>query len=249
MMYGYTWSYSSTKVKISKKGFLTQFPWKLGPVGTILNIPFTHTLANAAKGNTWMEFENPSISIFQYGNRLDPSTLPADTNHNYYLTTWNNTSMIQTGHSNGQSTEDERKVLANTLFYLKQITHKKDILDNSGEDLENPNKVDTVQTAFNSNNTTSVKFRRPEDKGSTYEYYVKGLDGLREFTSDTKSATITTGVKKYKYAITEGTDEVQANKWKEKVTSGENEDINLGEITFGSTPKYINIVTIDSARK
>ena len=97
MMYGYTWSYSSTKVKISKKGFLTQFPWKLGPVGTVLNIPFTHTLANAAKGNTWMEFENPSISIFQYGNRLDPSTLPADTNHNYYLTTWNNTSMIQTG--------------------------------------------------------------------------------------------------------------------------------------------------------
>ena len=157
--------------------------------------------------------------------------------------------MIQTGHSNGQSTEDERKVLANTLFYLKQITHKKDILDNSGEDLENPNKVDTVQTAFNSNNTTSVKFRRPEDKGSTYEYYVKGLDGLREFTSDTKSAIITTGVKKYKYAITEGTDEVQANKWKEKVTSGENEDINLGEITFGSTPKYINIVTIDGARK
>ena len=30
--------------------------------------------------------------------------------------------------------------------------------------------------------------------GSTYEYYVKGLDGDREFTSDTKSATITTGV-------------------------------------------------------
>ena len=37
--------------------------------------------------------------------------------------------------------------------------------------------------------------------GSTYEYYVKGLDGSREFTSDIKSATITTGVKKYKYAV------------------------------------------------
>ncbi len=32
--------------------------------------------------------------------------------------------------------------------------------------------------------------------GSTYEYYVKGLDGDREFTSDTKSATITKGEKK-----------------------------------------------------
>ena len=32
--------------------------------------------------------------------------------------------MIQTGHSMGNSTEDERKVLANTLFYLKQIKRK-----------------------------------------------------------------------------------------------------------------------------
>ena len=26
------WAYSSNKVKIDKKGFLTQFPWELGPV-------------------------------------------------------------------------------------------------------------------------------------------------------------------------------------------------------------------------
>ena len=43
--------------------------------------------------------------------------------------------------------------------------------------------------------------------GSTYEYYVKGLDGDREFTSDTKSATITTGVKKYRYYLTSDNDE------------------------------------------
>ena len=28
----YSWSYYSNKVKIVKKGFLTQFPWNLGPV-------------------------------------------------------------------------------------------------------------------------------------------------------------------------------------------------------------------------
>ena len=44
--------------------------------------------------------------------------------------------------------------------------------------------------------------------GSTYEYYVKGLDGDREFTSDTKSATITTGVKKYRYYLTSDNDEI-----------------------------------------
>ena len=28
----YQWGYLSDKVKVSKKGFLTQFPWSLGPV-------------------------------------------------------------------------------------------------------------------------------------------------------------------------------------------------------------------------
>ena len=53
--------------------------------------------------------------------------------------------------------------------------------------------------------------------GSTYEYYVKGLDGSREFTSDTKSATITTGVKKYKYAVNTNLNKLDKNsaEWRE----------------------------------
>ena len=70
--------------------------------------------------------------------------IPREANHRYYLTTWNNTAMIQTGHSNGQSTEDERKVLANTLFYLKQLTKKTEILDNSARDIADPNKVSRI---------------------------------------------------------------------------------------------------------
>ena len=44
-----SWGYMSNKVKITKKGFLTQFPWELGPIGTILTVPQTHTTSNAAK--------------------------------------------------------------------------------------------------------------------------------------------------------------------------------------------------------
>ena len=53
--------------------------------------------------------------------------------------------------------------------------------------------------------------------GSTYEYYVKGLDGSREFTSNTKSATITTGVKKYKYAVNTNLNKLDKNsaEWRE----------------------------------
>ena len=60
--------------------------------------------------------------------------------------------------------------------------------------------------------------------GSTYEYYVKGLDGSREFTSDTKSATITTGVKKYKYAVNTNLNKLDKNsaEWREADSSRRN---------------------------
>ena len=193
------------------------------------------------EGNYWDEFSEIK------NDEQARSELPQDMNLKYYLTTWNNTAMIQTGHSGGQSTEDERKVLANTLFYLKQLTHKKEILDNSARDIANPNNPTNITTAVNEDNTTNIRFRRPEDNGSTYEYYVKGLDGAREFTSDTKSATITTGVKKYKYAVTEGDIDPEPGSWKEDTTIGENENLNIGEVNYTGTPKYIHIKTVDGA--
>ena len=82
--------------------------------------------------------------------------------------------------------------------------------------------------------------------GSTYEYYVKGLDGDREFTSDTKSATITTGVKKYRYYLTSDNDErpdkLSKNAWQEVNSVGELEKIKLN--SFG---RYLHIYSIDGA--
>ena len=81
--------------------------------------------------------------------------------------------------------------------------------------------------------------------GSTYEYYVKGLDGDREFTSDTKSATITTGVKKYKYYITSDNEEIpnkKGNIWTEVNSTEDIEKIKLN--SFG---RYLHIYSIDGA--
>ena len=244
-----SWGYSSDKVKITKKGFLTQFPWNLGTVGTVLNIPPTHTASNAAKGNVWMEFtEGTHSQITTIKSDEDMrAQIPQGVNIKYYLTTWNNTAMIQTGHSSGESTEDERKILANTLFYLKQLTKKTEILDNSARDIENPNKVNNITTAVNEDNTTNIRFRRPEDNGSTYEYYVKGLDGAREFTSETKSATITTGVKKYKYQVVEGSADPLEDGWREVETTGDNESLPIGNINYTGVDTYINIKAIDGA--
>jgi len=117
-------------------------------------------------GNVWMELTNGNYWDEYSEIKNDQQAereLPKGMNQKYYLTTWNNTAMIQTGHSNGNSTEDERKVLANTLFYLKQLTKKTEVLDNSARDIADPNKVEGISTIVNENNNTSVKFRKPED--------------------------------------------------------------------------------------
>ena len=117
-------------------------------------------------GNVWMELTNGNYWDEYSEIKNDQQAereLPKGMNQKYYLTTWNNTAMIQTGHSSGASTEDERKVLANTLFYLKQLTKKTEVLDNSARDIADPNKVEGIFTIINENNNTSVKFRKPED--------------------------------------------------------------------------------------
>ena len=121
-------------------------------------------------GNVWMELiEGDYNSHLVYINDRIQSDqqaereLPKDMNSKYYLTTWNNTAMIQTGHSNGASTEDERKVLANTLFYLKQLTHKTEILDNSARDIANPNKPENIVYKIDEQGNNIIEFRKPED--------------------------------------------------------------------------------------
>ena len=124
-------------------------------------------MANVAKGNVWMEFVDTERFEADSGwqKEVNFDTLPKtpEYNYKYYLTTWNNTAMIQTGHSQGKSTEDERKVLANTLFYLKQLTHKTEILDNSARDIADPNKPENIVYKIDEQGNDIIEFRKPED--------------------------------------------------------------------------------------
>ena len=118
-------------------------------------------------GNVWMEltdgnYWDHSLSEIQSEEQAR-NELPQDMNHRYYLTTWNNTAMIQAGHSSGESTEAERKVLANTLFYLKQLTKKTEILDNSARDIANPNKPENIVYKVDEQGNDIIEFRKPED--------------------------------------------------------------------------------------
>jgi len=54
--YNQQWGYISSKIKITKTGLLTTYPWKIGEIGTVLNVSKTHTTSDAApEDNVWFE--------------------------------------------------------------------------------------------------------------------------------------------------------------------------------------------------
>ncbi len=192
---GNAWSGHSL-VRITKKGLLTNYPWHIGDLGTDLVVPYTHDVYQIANGDIWMKFVDPK----------DP-----DMTHkgNFYLTTWNNTAMIQTGHSilpgvpvTQYATEDEQKLIANTIFYLGQVTTGTSWIDHSAQDLTPPDPVKNIAVS-QENNQITINWAIPKDNGTTYEYYVQATGSYENLkrVSDTVTATITTGIKGYAYVI------------------------------------------------
>ena len=109
---GVSWS-KSKKVKIVHKGIFTEFPWNIGTEGTVLEIPESHVYGQEAKGQVWLTFEGMNDS--NEANII-------------YLSTCGNNAFIQTGHSNGSATDQEKKILANIIFYAvgNQYAEKED---------------------------------------------------------------------------------------------------------------------------
>lgn len=95
-------NYTSNQIIINRTGIFTTYPWSIGNEGTILTIPSTHVSSQYANGDIWLQLGSTAMS---------------DRN-NFYLTTYQNAAMIQTGHSSGQATNDEQKILANLIFFL-----------------------------------------------------------------------------------------------------------------------------------
>ena len=156
---------SNNQVKVVNSGFLTSYPWKLS--GT-MNIPSAHTSGQAiypdSGATIWMEFVCD-----------DPIDATSGANVAPYLFSKNSVAMIQTGHSGGQATDDERKIIANTLFYLKQLTSETEASDKSFYD-ENIPEV-TAISEINADNQVTIE---AVDYGTTYQYYVEAVNTNRE---------------------------------------------------------------------
>ena len=179
----------STQIKVVNDGFLLKYPHHI-PFGDILEVPCTHTSGQFAKGIIWMDFPDP-----QQGScfHADIQEINGGTN-NFYLTTWNNAAMIQTGHSSGESTEDERKVLANTLWYLAQFTTDTTAQVCSALDLAAPD-TPTVKRQTDHHNLLDIVSK---DNGTLYRFYVKATnvaDDADTCTSKILDVVNTSGLK------------------------------------------------------
>lgn len=124
--------YIGTSVKLVKRGLITDFPWSIsGDVS--YTIPESHTWNNIAEGDVWFEFVN---GYFDEASTAKCKSY--EENGRYFLTTYRNTAMIQSGHSDGNTAEIERKLMANTICYLKQRTSRNWSYDRSVTDDSSP---------------------------------------------------------------------------------------------------------------
>lgn len=194
--------YSGNTVSVVEYGTLTNFPWTLR--GT-LSIPYCHTYGQYAGGSLpgteWMSIDA--------NRKYDPNT---NAHTNAYLVTYNNLGLIQTGHSNGQATDDERKVLANTLFYLHQISQVTTANDNSFYDLAAPDAPDARFTGVDGNKL-NVNISA-KDNGTKYQYYIEAISSTDSETENEKSNIMThvalSGIDGYVLAVNESAEEDQS---------------------------------------
>jgi hypothetical protein len=219
---------STTPADIKKKGLLTNYPWKIGEPGTTLTIQQSHTL-----GQKIITDDNGTNDVWM-AYHLKPLA------NSFYLETFKNTAMIQTGHYAGLATSDEQKVLANTLFYLSQLTQNTSFEDHTGQDVAAPDKPKFGHATRNGQNI-SLQNLSSKDNGSNYDYTViaTGQNSGQKMRSNTVSIRQTSGMNGYVY-------KVDANA-SATLKSTDNKLIDATKITIPKTDCYIHVAAVDKA--
>lgn len=222
-----------SQVAITKKGLFTTYPNYIGEIGTVLNIPYCHSWGQRIKAgyesNMWLNYTQNSWGSngVAYGGG------------NFYLISYNNLAMIQTGHSSGAATSDEQKILANLVFYMNQLLFNTYTTnDASAQDVAKPNTPNVSQ------NNSQMSYLA-EDNGSTYWYYVESFSkddttasGLID-RSEKKSLTVTTGVKKYRYLF--------SNNATETLTASTGTETTGTSVPVNYDYKYFHVAAVDGA--
>ncbi|KAH0795402.1 Ig domain-containing protein [Histomonas meleagridis] len=181
----------SNKTKVHKQGLLLKYPWNLTSE-EVQPIYYSHTSKHKANGDIWFEFDDYIIN--------DEPKVDATEQDNFYLTTYGNTAMIQIGHSDCNATCFERKVLANTIFYLKQRTNESEFEDHflNLPDLSNPEiniKIDLINYSV---------IIEGYDVGTPYKFKVVAYNSTGYNISESYAVVnVTKGIAYYKYTFSQ----------------------------------------------
>ena len=195
-----------SEISVTKKGLLTNYPWNIGGIGTALTVPTSHSNSQIALGDIWMAYQPP----YPYCGGVPQSDSNGKGTNNFYLTTWSNCALIQTGHSDGEATPDEQRVTANTLFYLAQITTDTSWNDHKGQDLDAPDKPKISGVTHNSDRTQYTVNYSSQDNATGYQYYVEatGQNDGAKYDSPVISTSLKTGMKGYSIVVDNNPDTV-----------------------------------------
>lgn len=221
------------RVKVVKTGLFTTYPNYLGTSGYIMNIPAQHTVQQVlTNGTAWLEFLDGGGQV-----QIDGINCPM------YLVTYNNCAMIQTGHSGGQATQDEQKILQNLIFYCNQLIFSQYYTnDYQAQDYAAPNKP-TITLGPGRIYDVFAK-----DNGSTYYYYVESYGKNNVNLNDVldrspeRSHNVTTGVAKYIYTFDNNPNTVVSSQSQQGVMVQVN-----GKIPEIKGYDYIHVAAVDGA--
>lgn len=214
----------STEIQVVNNGYLMKYPFEIKD-NAVLNIPLTHNIELSRKdtGTVWLEFINPSA------NYANPIFDDGEYRGGWYLKTNNNLAMIQTGHSNGTSTMDESKIIANTIYNLAQVSLTANALDHTVSDTVEP---DTPKVSYSEDNSLEEFTIDIDsiDKGQEYQFYVEAsTKNQGVLTSDIVQETITSNIAGYFYRFK--TDNYNEEDFLNEVEGFKNE--------FGRMPKDV----------
>lgn len=188
----------SSEVKLINNGYLMKYPFEMEN-DLVLKIPYAHNYELQKKdvGTTWLEFINPS------GRWPNPIYDSGAWRGGWYLKTNNNVGMIQTGHSSGDSSIDERKIIANTLYNLSQVSLDNFASDQSVKDDQAPDMPKTSIHCGKEGDDLRVMLDAV-DKGKEYQWYIEAntkKSGKKK--SDVIKETIISNIAGYFYEVTD----------------------------------------------
>ncbi|WP_430602367.1 hypothetical protein IGJ02_002705 [Enterococcus sp. DIV0724b] len=186
----------SAEVKLVNNGYLMKFPFELEN-DVVLNIPYAHNieLQDTTIGTTWLEFINPTDPW------PNPILVDGNWRGGWYLKTNNNVGMIQTGHSQGSSSLDERKIIANTLYNLAQVSLDNFASDQTVKDDRAPNKPN-ASISYGKEGNLNVRLDA-SDQGKEYQWYIEAhTKSFGKKKSDIVKEVIMSNVEGYFYELT-----------------------------------------------